>query len=414
MNTPGTGQENLLHDFAQRLRNRTEGRRGAHVHLSRLKPANRRQHHIRIAVNNLEESIINFEGQLFLLSNNDIVFVTKGANLSDLDAIINRLRHLFAADPLAAAGELETSNVGYGRFATVYAIETQYGKFMELCEFLFEEQRKRQAKMQKIAAQVGDKMAESGGHPLTPQQLGRLEEVLDHTELSNIMRRQAVCTINEGRAPKALFYELFISIKDLALSVLPDVNLTSNRWLFQHLTQTLDRRILKILARGDDSSLFSSISMNLNVGTLLSQDFLEYDSSLRMSSRGTLVVELQMIDLMADFASYSVARDFVRDKGYRVCLDGITVDTLPFVDRQKMGVDLVKLNAPPEFQNGADNPLRPKVERAIEKIGRGRIVLCRCDNRQVIDSGQAMGINMFQGHYLDSALRQLNKTALVS
>src|SRR3546814_1927605 len=77
----------------------------------------------------------------------------------------------------------------------------------------------------------------------------------------------------------------------LARTVLPDVNLATNRWLFQHLTQTLDRRVLKLLSRADDTDLHAAISINLNVETLLSPAFLEFDASLRMGSRGTIVVE---------------------------------------------------------------------------------------------------------------------------
>src|SRR3546814_13451589 len=65
----------------------------------------------------------------------------------------------------------------------------------------------------------------------------------------------------------------------LARTVLPDVNLATNRWLFQHLTQTLDRRVLKLLSRADDTDLHAAISINLNVETLLSPAFLEFDRS---------------------------------------------------------------------------------------------------------------------------------------
>src|SRR3546814_3870070 len=103
----------------------------------------------------------------------------------------------------------------------------------------------------------------------------------------NLMRRQAVCAITPGsHAPQPVFRELYISIADLQQSVLPEFDLASNLWLFQHLTQTLDSRMLSMLVRNDDSSIASSFSINLNVGTILSPPFLNFDSSLKAIARG--------------------------------------------------------------------------------------------------------------------------------
>ena len=64
----------------------------------------------------------------------------------------------------------------------------------------------------------------------------------------------------------------------MAATVLPGVNLSANRWRVQHRTRTLDKRLLKMLSRADDSDLHASFSINMNVNTLLSPDFLEFDS----------------------------------------------------------------------------------------------------------------------------------------
>ena len=101
-------QEYLLLDYAQRLERHRDGRRGVHVHLSRLKPQNRREHHIRIAMNTLDDFVQTFEGQSFLLGNGDLIFVVKGASLQQMDDAVMRMRYLFSEDPLTQArvGEL--------------------------------------------------------------------------------------------------------------------------------------------------------------------------------------------------------------------------------------------------------------------------------------------------------------------
>lgn len=398
---PRPSQEYLLLDYLDRLNRLREGRRAVHVHLSRLKPQNRREHHIRIAANTLEDFARAFEGQMFLLGNGDIVLVTKGAELSQLDEAVMRLRYLFTDDPLAqVAGE----DMGHGRFATLYNLETQFERFRDEVEALHEEERARAKRLNQIAQQSGESAGDAR-RSLTPEQLGQLEKVLQQADLSNVLRRQAVCAIAGDGPPKPIFNEVFVSIVELAGQVLPNVNLSSNRWLFQHLTQTLDRRVLRMLAKADDSSLHTSFSINVNVATLLAPEFLEFDASLRMGSRGTLVVELQMVDIFSDFSNFVFARDFVKEKGYRVCLDGVHYDMLPFIDRQKMGIDLIKIISGPVFEADGPSAKKAEVAREIERCGKARVILTRCDNKAMIQSGQEMGISMFQGRYLDQVLQ---------
>ena len=138
------------------------------------------------------------------------------------------------------------------------------------------------------------------------------------------MRRQSICAVAGTYLPRPVFMQLFISIGELARQVLPDINLAANRWLFQHLTETLDLRVLKLLTQADDQDLHSSFSVNLNVSTLLSREFTKFYTSLRTGARGMIVLELQLIDIYSDVANYMFARDFVRERGYRICVDGVT------------------------------------------------------------------------------------------
>ena len=138
------------------------------------------------------------------------------------------------------------------------------------------------------------------------------------------MRRQSICAAAGTDLPRPVCKELFISIGELARQVLPNINLATNRWLFQHFTETLDLRVLKLLTQADDQDLHSSFSVNLNVITLLSGEFTEFDTSLRTDGRGTIVLELQLIDIYSDVENYMFARDFVREHGYRICVDGVT------------------------------------------------------------------------------------------
>lgn len=62
--------------------------------------------------------------------------------------------------------------------------------------------------------------------------------------------------------------------------------------------------MLSLLTRSNDASVTGSVSINLNVSTLLSPDFLTFDSNVKAGQRGTIVLELQKIDIFADLGAF--------------------------------------------------------------------------------------------------------------
>ena len=99
------------------------------------------------------------------------------------------------------------------------------------------------------------------------------------------------------------------------------------------------------------------------------------------------------------------ARDFVRERGYRVCIDGVTHQSLPLVDRQALGADLVKLAWLPELSDGVSDETQENLNKQVERVGPSRVILARGDAPNAICLEQSMGILMYQGRYLDTVLQ---------
>ncbi|MBI1777872.1 MAG: hypothetical protein HYR63_21240 [Proteobacteria bacterium] len=398
--TRGPSQEYMLLDYLQRMGRNLEGRRAVHIHLSRLRPQNRRDYHIKIAAATFEGIVQNFEGQTFILSNSDIFFVCRGASVTDIDTAVMKVRFLFGEDPLSQGDDEED----LARFCTWYNLELQYDEVFQMVQQMHRERERRNrlsvnADAEEISAR------RSARKPIDPEQLGKLQTFLQRADLSNLMRRQAVCAIAPGSStPQPVFRELYISIADLQQTVLPDYDLASNIWLFQHLTQTLDQRMLSLLVRNDDSTIASSFSINMNVATILSPAFLNFDSSLKAVARGTVVIELQKVDIFGDIGAFMFARDFMRERGYRVCLDGLNHLTLQFIDRERLGLDLMKIVWSPDMTDDSSGRRQSEIKEHIDRSGRARMILCRCDSEEAIRFGQAMGITMFQGRQIDKML----------
>jgi c-di-GMP-related signal transduction protein len=101
-------------------------------------------------------------------------------------------------------------------------------------------------------------------------------------------------------------------------------------------------------------------------------------------------------------SAFLTAKDVVQKLGYRVCLDGVTDLSFPQIDRKRLGFDLIKLqwNAETEYKEARDK----KLVDAIKECGNSRVIMTRCDNEAAVKYGQALGISLFQGRYLDSVV----------
>jgi hypothetical protein len=398
-------QEKLLQDYVQRLEKHRAGRGVVLLHLSDLRPVNRREQHMRAATSNFNPLVSSMTGQLFLLKNGDLFFGFKNEAKPQVETIVQKIRFLFSEDPLVE----NEGKPGSPPFATWHDAEKDYEGIVKLVQNMADAEQRRQSEVRsRMDARQRLKDKQQQGEPLTPDVLARVEEALGRADLSNLVRRQYVCRVDAKLVPEPVFSELFISIKDLRETVLPGVNLTANRWLFNHLTETLDKRVLSMLMKTDALTITGEISFNSNVKTLLSPQFQNFDDNITASRRGAIVIELQKEDIFADLATYMFAREFVQEKGYRVLLDGLTVSTMRMIDRERLGCDMVKLIWHPDLVDGGEETTG-FLKSLIKRGGPDRLVLCRCDNREAVDFGRSVGIELFQGRYVETLIAEDNR-----
>lgn len=392
--------EAMLTDYTARLSRHAEGRRAVHLHLSALNPQNRREHHLHIAANAFAPLIEKFNGQIFLLQNDDLIFVCKGASVAAIDDTILKLRYIFRDDPLTKRAEKDDDP----GFCTWYDLERDFGEFKVAVARIAAVDRPRPWNQWPSHDGAEDRHATPPGKPMDPRKLDQIENALMTMDITKLVRRQPVCVITRGRLPNPVFCELYVSIAELRRVLMPDVDPMSDRWLFQHLTTVLDRRVLALLP-DLEAAMATPLSMNINIPTLLSPEFLAFDARLHGGARSTMLFELQNIDVFGDMAGYLFARDFLHERKYRICLDGLTCFSFPLIDREKLGADMLKLHWSSEMGEEGGNERRAKLAEAVAAAGPSRVVLSRCDDQEAIAVGRSIGITMFQGRYVDHQLR---------
>jgi hypothetical protein len=407
--TGGPPEAQLL-DYVHQLERSYFGWRAAHLHLSRLRPNNRHDYQLRVAASEFEPLLERHQGRLFRLTDGDMVVFCKGASVAEIDEVVLRLRYLFSDDPLLSDApppdDHEAGSDGgepEARLCTWYDLGTDYHALCYFCEGLLAAIERRLAGPR---AQAAAAAAASPARPLTARTLAQIEGGLGGIDFAALLRRQPICAMVASQPPQAVFTELYVAIGELAKALAPGIDLTAAKWLFQHLTEALDRYLLAAVAGDGGAAAAGPVSLNLNVATLLSPAFTQFSSQLRDGGRRErFLIELQLVDIFAELGPYVFARDMVRSRGHMVCIDGVHHLHLPLIDRRRLGADFVKLLWSPDLLDDVSEERREELRVAVRRAGVDRVILCRCGSPDAVRWGQELGVRLFQGRYVDSRLR---------
>ena len=402
---PVVKKDTVIFDYLRKMEKSLDDYRALYLETGRLENRNMRAVQRQSLIETFETVIKKSGGELFALPNDDVVVFFKRTAQEEILTCLVKLRFILHDDPLIRNNpDLEKS--GFARF---YDLSNGAARFRDIIRKATEngsadtkpEERSGRPSM------LGQGGIYGGGvrklrRQLTPQMLGKLQKVLSMADFSSLIRRQSVCAVIGRSAPQMLFDEVFVSIADLRDTLLPDVDLTANPWLFQYLTETLDKRVLASVSKHDDGSLINNFSMNLNVSTILSDEFLQFDEDINASMRSTIVLELQLADIFSDIKAFILAKTFAQYRGYKVCIDGITVDKLKYIDREQLGADLIKIIWHPTFMDVINEDKH--FTDYVNKAERAKMIICRVDDPQAVEVGNSLGINLYQGRYIQRLL----------
>lgn len=394
--------EELLLDYVERLEKHRAGRRAVEVQLSRLRPYNQRPHHIRIVKKAFEPLVRRYQAGIYELYNNNIIVLTKGAERAEIEACILHIRLLFGEDPLFHAS---ADGVAEMAFCDWFDAVEDFDKLLHRARTANDD-RQKSATLVAAAARMPPSAEDLPASILSPTNLEQIEKMITGADLANVMRRQQICAVIGKTKPTPVFHEIYFSMSYLAQQVMPGFNVTADQWLFQHLTRTLDARMLALIVQRENAPMLKSGSINLSIGTILSPEFLEFDKAVNNRDRGPLSIEIPSIEALAEPADYLFAREFLKERGYKVILDCVKHLNLALFDRRRFNFDFIKLIWSPNLYDDTRGQRRAELKGAIQGIGAERVVLCRCDSEMAIVAGEELGISLYQGRLIDSLLQQ--------
>lgn len=349
------------------------GRGALILHLSRMQPPAPRSHHCRIARAILDDAAHALEGQVFSMRNMDIVLLfRRPLGVQTLQAQLAQLFRADAPDP-----------------ALLQSLFTLADDAAALRDY--------------AAARLRD---EASSIPVEPQGSARtidaLEEVVEGTPLTNLLRRQTAMLIRAaaGSPITPLYRQITFNVAVLEARVAALGQAHADPFLFRHLASRLDARMLTALRQdmreGGPLTRFTAgpglpLHLNVTVQGVLSPEFAAFAATCR-GMAAEIGVEIALIEACGDPAGFALARERLRMAGLRLVLDGVSHHALLLTLPSVLHPDLVKLYWSEQIPECGQT-----VPAALDRIGLNRVVLDGADSEAALSWGLAHGIRRFQG-----------------
>ncbi|MET4697824.1 hypothetical protein ABIE65_000841 [Constrictibacter sp. MBR-5] len=390
----GIDQEQQLLEAARTLR---DGWYVAHVHLSRISSVKRNEN-VVFALQMFEQAIRGIQGRLYVLRNGDWVYVYAGGHGAQVASAVSRLRQLFAGDPLYYNEEKYEAD-----FATWYDLGHDRETFLAVAEELAgvddaPQEPPRPGAVEAVRPAPAPPMVSTRVSELSG--LAAVVDALERMNLAAFLRRQPVCALTSAGLLEKRFDEFYFSIGDIESSLNRTPIMTGEALLLQYVTKSLDRKLLALLKPACMTGESAGLSINLNVASALSNEFAGFDAGIPAAVRATIAFEFQFIDVFSDVGVYLYVRDHLRERGYRVYLDGVTDVNLPFVDPAALDVDGFKIR----WSESIAEARGGSFAQLLARFDPARIMFCRCDSQRAMALGQSLGVRLYQGRYITEML----------
>ncbi len=420
-------QEELLLDYARRLKRHTKGRRAVCVRLSMLTKVFRQKHHLNTAAAAFKPLLSKHDGQLFPLSNGDLVCALKDASIAEMDEVILKIRYMFRDDENIKAMERQE---GEDALCEWVDIGQDYKGFVDLAKDCLENmgsmQQQSPAPSVSTPQQPEANPAKSdwipksepsfseqyrkieaprrpgaGSRSITPADLEKIETALQTMDVGNLILRRDVRLFAGNMTPQSIFCERYIPLESVEKALLPQCDLDADPWLYQHLRRALDRKVLTALPEMKNQASLAS-SIRAPVEAIFSSEFSEFDRKTGESAGNPIILEFSMMDVLKDVPAFLAARNHVREKGYRVCISDISAFVFMALLREKLAADFEKITYSAKDAGQLTGGRLEEFRETVRQAGKARVILSHCHDAGGLAFGKSAGISLFQGAHIDT------------
>ncbi|MBT6094823.1 MAG: EAL domain-containing protein [Rhodospirillaceae bacterium] len=213
------------------------------------------------------------------------------------------------------------------------------------------------------------------------------------------IRHQKIAAIKPGQAPQQVMHEYFVGMDMLKKHVFKKVELRGSGNLFNQLTLTLDKLLVEAYDAVNPSG--AKCSINLNVESVFTKAFQDFMGDDDYSVFANLVFEFRQANILQHFDEFGVAAELIRSRGGTIAVDAVFPETVGVVNLSRLNANIAKIF----WRNGAESVLPQfRDEIAAMQAAGTVVVLARLDDELGLQVAHDLGIQMFQGFYVDDLL----------
>jgi hypothetical protein len=346
------------------------------------------------AVEALHKSLKIFEEVVGKLQN--FAKITNGtyADMSNGDAFI--IWEESADSPLLLdrlGSVLEASD----KVITTYQMPADYMSLRERVNAYVEEVHASQANPLTANAPSDALKSEAARGPLTAWSVDQIGKLISDIDMKPYLHTQHIYHYEMGQF-KPFSTEYFFSFEELKRERFPKLDLIAPEHLFLALCEIIDQKLLSQFIEAPDTLKGRAVNLNLSIATVLNSTFAQFVHSIPHSERQLINFELHRGDLFQDLGRTLGAIDTLKNEGFRVTLDSITPDMIPYLNLAAFNADFIKINVAKERGKLLSNP---HVLKDLQKLPLDRVVFFRCDNADALSEGMKIGVILYQGWHID-------------
>lgn len=241
-------------------------------------------------------------------------------------------------------------------------------------------------------------------HTLCEDDLTKLNTAFSKKSPEDIAKdfisKQAIYVAKKDEPLKPVADEYFVSIDAIKKTVLPNVDFRSNTALFNHMTLSLDKILLRSLYHVSDRNY--PMSINLNVESVFSNDFKKFVGMLEEKDLQRIQIEFRQADILQHLSKYNLVGKILAKFQGSTVIDAVFPNTVGLLRIERLSPSFVKI-----FWHGDSDVNLTDKRDDIEQIKKAGIfpVLARVDDEEGYQTGLELGINLFQGFYFDGLVK---------
>ena len=106
--------------------------------------------------------------------------------------------------------------------------------------------------------------------------------------------------------------------------------------------------------------------------------------------------------MFSDIPQYLEARDYLKERGYGVLIDGLNQQSLQLLDPGALNADYYKVGWDVEYAETESDKDHAAIGNLIDGIGQDSIILTRAESQDAVRWGLTLGVRRFQGFLIDT------------